>query len=297
MRLVVVELWRLVSRRLVQALVLLSIAGIAVSAVIAGVNSRPPTATELQQAAFDRRMQIRDCVEHPESWPPAPEGQTREDFCDELAGQPWVGDERFHLTSLRSILEAIGLVVATLGWIIGASMVGAEWHAGTVSTMLTWEPRRIRVFVAKVVAPVVGVVALTFVLQSFLGFALWVVAVLRGTTEGADAGWLASTAWTALRSASLAGFSAAIAFAIASAARNTAAALGAVFVWMAVAEGILRALRPGWAPWLIGENAIVFLTGSGSIDRTMVGAGLLLGAYAFGLVAVACVIFARRDVT
>jgi hypothetical protein len=155
----------------------------------------------------------------------------------------------------------------------------------------------VRVLLAKVVAAVVGVVVVTFGLQAVLGLVLALVAALRGSTHGADAGWLLSTAGTAFRSALLAGIGAAIALAIASVARNTAAALGTVFVWLAVIEGLIRALRPGWAPWLIGENGIVFLTGSGSIDRTMAASGLLLTAYAAGSLALACAIFARRDVT
>jgi hypothetical protein len=297
MRLLLVELWRMGSRRLVQALVLLSIAGIVVSAVIAGVNSRPPTQEELAQAELEVGMQVQDCVEHPDYWPAPPEGHSREDFCEELVGQSFVQDERFRLISLRSILEGVSLAVATLGWAIGASLVGAEWHTGTVTTLLTWEPRRVRVFVAKVTAAVVGVAAIALALQALLGGALALVAVLRGTTEGADGSWLTATAGTAVRSALLASFGAAVAFAIASVARNTAAALGTVFVWLAVVEGLVRALRPGWAPWLIADNAIVFLTGSGNIDRTMMGAGLLLVSYAIGLATVACVAFARRDVT
>lgn len=249
MRLLGVELRRFVSRRLVQWLVVISLAGIALGCLIAGINSRP--------ASMDA----------------------------------------FHLTTLSTIFEGVSLLVATLGWVIGASLIGAEWHSGTVSTLLTWEPRRVRVLLAKVVAAVVGVVAVTFALQAVLGLALALVAVLRGSTEGADAGWLLSTAGTAFRSALLAGIGAAIALAIASIARNTAAALGIVFVWLAIIEGLIRALRPGWATWLIGDNGIVFLTGSGSIDRTMAASGLLLTAYAAGFLALACAIFARRDVT
>jgi hypothetical protein len=247
MRLLLVELWRFVSRRLVQVLALLSVAGILVGAVITAVNSRPPSL--------------------------------------------------FDLTSLRAILEGVSLIVLTLGWVIGASMIGAEWHAGTVTTQLTWEPRRVRVFVAKIVAVMVGVAVLTFALQTVLGLALAVVAAVRGTTQGADGGWLASVSETALRSSVLAAGGGALAFAVASVARNTAAAITIVFVWLTIVEAILRGLRPGWAPWLIGDNALVFLTGSGPIDRTMGGAGMLLAAYALALAAVACGVFAARDVT
>ena len=205
--------------------------------------------------------------------------------------------DQFRLEALGSIYEGVSLIVAILGWVLGASMIGAEWHAGAISTFLTWEPRRVRASVTRASAAVLGVVLLAIALQAMLGGALAVVAAVRGTTEGTDGEIVRSAAETALRSALLAGFAAAVAFAIASVARNTAAALAIVFVWVAVIEGLVRGLRPGWAPWLIGDNGIVFLTGSGGIDRTMAGAGLLLSAYAVGLVAIACGVFARRDVS
>jgi len=38
-----------------------------------------------------------------------------------------------------------------VAWVIGASSIGAEWQARSITTLLTWEPRRARVLAAKVV--------------------------------------------------------------------------------------------------------------------------------------------------
>ena len=44
-------------------------------------------------------------------------------------------------------MTAIFLVVGAL--FAGASVAGAEWRAGSMTTLLTWEPRRVRVIVGR----------------------------------------------------------------------------------------------------------------------------------------------------
>ena len=51
-----------------------------------------------------------------------------------------------------------------------------------------------------------------------------------------------------------------LAVALATLGRNTAFALATVFAWMAVIEGLIRGLRPGWAQYLWGENLATTLT-------------------------------------
>ena len=43
-------------------------------------------------------------------------------------------------------VTAFFLVVGAL--FAGASVAGAEWRAGSMTTLLTWEPRRVRVIIA-----------------------------------------------------------------------------------------------------------------------------------------------------
>jgi hypothetical protein len=90
-----------------------------------------------------------------------------------------------------------------------------------------------------------------------------------------------------------------IGFAVASIGRNTAAALGAGFAYLAVIENLVRGLRPGWQRWLFTDNAAVFITGgdvSFTFERTMLQALVLLAAYAAALFAVGVVMFRARDV-
>ncbi|MFN2389820.1 MAG: hypothetical protein ABR575_09490, partial [Actinomycetota bacterium] len=183
---------------------------------------------------------------------------------------------------------------------LGASFAGAEWGAGTMSTLLTWEPRRWRVLTSKVVAGVVFVIAGTVVAQALMGFALVPAAILRGTTEGAGSVWLWDTVLVGLRGAGVAGVAAAIGFAVASVARNTAAAIVVGFLYLSVIEGLIRGFRPRWQPWLLGDNAALFVVGErefADLHHSAGVAGLILLAYALGAVAIALGVFRARDVT
>ncbi len=208
---------------------------------------------------------------------------------------------QFQLTTLRDVFLGTSSFLVIAGTVLGASFIGAEWHAGTLTTLLTWEPRRLRVFAAKLVAATVVIFLLAMFLQAVLGLVLAFVAALRGITEGTDAAWLRSVAGVALRSATLAAVAGAMGYAIAAVGRNTAAAIGVAFVYVAVAERLVAGLRPHWQRWLVGDNAGQFLTGENNrfppLNRSMVGSGAVLAAYAAILLIAAFLVFRQRDVT
>lgn len=208
-------------------------------------------------------------------------------------------DPRFPLTMLPDILKGTSIPLIIAGWLLGASFIGADWRAGTITTLLTWEPRRTRVIVAKVLVCAISVFALGIALQAILGAILGLDAAFRGTTEGVDASWLRETGGVAVRAATLASVASVVGFAVASIGRNTAAALGAGFAYLAVIENLVRGLRPGWQRWLFTDNAAVFVTGGNagfSFQRTTLQALVLLAAYAAALFSVSVMMFRSRDV-
>ena len=52
-------------------------------------------------------------------------------------------------------------MVVLLGVLLGATLAGADWTAGTMGTLLTWEPRRVRVHLVRVLVTVVVVLVFT----------------------------------------------------------------------------------------------------------------------------------------
>ena len=182
--------------------------------------------------------------------------------------------QEYALVGLPDVLMGTSLVLVSVGWMLGASAIGADWHSGHLTTILTWEPRRGRVLVAKIAAALTGVFVLSLVIQALLGVALRV----------------------AVLSTIFAGFG----FGLASAGRNTAVALGVGFGYLVIVENLVRGLRPQWTPWLLTDNSGLFILGSTiefpQVGRSTIGAGLYLAAVGVALLLAAAGLFRARDV-
>ena len=208
--------------------------------------------------------------------------------------------QEYDLVGLPDVLMGTSLVLVSVAWVLGASAIGADWHAGHVTTILTWEPRRGRVMLAKIVASLASVFVVSLTIQALLGAALAVAAAGAGSTTGADAAWLAESAGVALRVAVLSTIFAGFGFGLAAAGRNTAVALGVGFGYLVIVENLVRGLRPQWTPWLLTDNSGLFILGSPidfpQVGRSTIGAGLYLAVVGAALLLAAAALFRARDV-
>ena len=197
------------------------------------------------------------------------------------------------LLGVAAIFLIIGAVVG------GASMIGAEWRAGTFTTLLTWEPNRVRVGVAKLVACGLVAFAVAVVLQALWCAAFLPAALGPGTTDGVDAAWLRSLGGAMLRIGALVGFTATFMASIALIGRNTAASLGVAFGYVMVFENIVHAWKPWATRFLLGPNGAVFTTGAKldteEFTRSTATAGLTLLGYVLAISVLAIAMFRRRD--
>ncbi|MGH9086111.1 MAG: hypothetical protein ACRDYW_11715, partial [Acidimicrobiales bacterium] len=182
--------------------------------------------------------------------------------------------------------------------------VGADWQAGFIPTLLTWEGRRRRVFTAKLLASALTILAVLFMWQAILTATLAGLAVPRDAAESTGWQWVRETSGLGLRIAVLAAGSAAIGGAIATLGRSTAAALGGGLAYVLVLETVLSSNFKPLRPWLLLGNGIVFVNGqfeggpSGDIPgRTVEAAAVILGVYATAAVLIAVRSFTRSDVT
>jgi ABC-type branched-subunit amino acid transport system ATPase component len=115
---------------------------------------------------------------------------------------------------------------------------------------------------------------------------------------------LSDAALTIVRVAAVAGGFALIGGAVAMIGRHTAAALGAVFVYMAVLESIVRGLKHAMGRFLLGDNLGTVVTGEtaalsqgGQVFQLTPGRGVLvIAAYVVVLVGIALVVLRVRDV-
>jgi hypothetical protein len=195
----------------------------------------------------------------------------------------------------------ITILFLSLGALIGGATVGgADWRTGGMTTLCTWEPRRARLLVARLVAAASCAALIALALQAVFVAALLPTILAHGTTKGATWSWAADVASGLARSSLLIGLAAALGTAIATIGRNTTAALGAAFAYLAVVEGIVRGNWPMRARWLIGENATIFFSGNqldtAPFRRSPLLAGITLTAYAVVIAVVAVEVFRRRDI-
>jgi len=300
--LIKVELRRFLSRRLFEVLSLLVVLGFIATGVGIFINSdnSPSAVAGIER---ERQRQIEDCLQSFEGQGQGqggfvPPEEDPEEFCEEHGS--FVSDPRFRYEDLRFMLPGLAFIFIMLGWLIGASFIGAEWHFRTLTTLLTWESRRTRVIAAKALA----VAALTFLwivaLQAFFAAVIYPAAAFQGTLAGVDGDFWIDVIETGARIGTGAAIAALMGFALATAGRNTAAALGVGFVYLAIVEGLIRAFRPKWVGWLIGDNLGAFLQGSDQanyVGHSRGEAGLLLLAYAAILLAGAVALFKRREMS
>lgn len=207
----------------------------------------------------------------------------------------------FRITELSWIIPVTNAQLSIFTFLLGASFVGAEWRSGSITTSLTWEPRRIRVFFAKTLACVLVVTATILAVSLLVGVSLLPLMLFKGSTAGLDGAWAIELTGGILRSIGVTALAAALGLSIASIGRNTAAALGTGFIYLAVLEGLLRSWQPEWAKWLLGDNAGIFLEGTGGgplySGRSILEAGLIMLFYLSVVMGAAVILFRKRDVT
>jgi hypothetical protein len=199
--------------------------------------------------------------------------------------------------------RAVAVICAIAAFLIGASAAGAEWAAGTMQALLFWEPRRVRVVIAKVVGLVTVVAVLVIAAQAVFTGAALLAGTLRGTTAGLTADVWISHLLLVTRAIGIAAFAAVLGFSIAFGARVTAAAVGVGFIYFAVLEQLLVAWKAWLANYLIGPLLAGWLNYGfdeefgGELSLSGQRAGITLAVYALVILFVATLWFRQRDVT
>ena len=322
-RLIRVEILRLFSRRLVRvvgALVLLLVAVIVAidgynhsndnSAEIARFNEQRLAGYDKARAAFEQDQQagrIPDDIAFPtraeaEADPHQcfPDPDTAKSFDCTPPKQPYA-----ITTKLPNFGRAVAVICAIVAFLIGASAAGAEWAAGTMQSLLYWEPRPIRVVAAKILGLLVVTATVVVAAEALFTVAALLAAQTRGTTAG-----LTNSVWTGhlllvLRAIGIAAFGGVLGFAIAFGTRITAAAVAVGFIYFAVLEQLLVVWKPWLGRYLIGPLLGGWLNWGFNADTgdgqrlTLSGqrAGITLTLYAAAILAAATVWFRQRDVT
>lgn len=265
-----IEVRRALRRRAVRVLIVIAVIGCAVAGVIAFTSSSGKSVFEMQE-----------------------QGQTTHPA---VLTDWWV-------SGTGDGLLALGFLFLLLGALIGgATVAGAEWRFDTITSVLTWEPRRWRVHGARLASAGILAFAISFVLQVLLLLSFLPAVLVNGSSDGADLGWWLALLAAMIRVSVLTSLSAMVAVSMATLGRNTSFALVVAFAWMAVIENVIRGVVPSATEWLWGENiAIVFTWSELDADdvdfsRTPLVALLTLITYVAVICWVAGQLFDRRDI-
>lgn len=202
-------------------------------------------------------------------------------------------DGTFRRSDLGDALMGLSFPLIMLGWLVGATSIGAEWTHRTISALLTWEPRRTRVLATKAVAAA----TFTAILVVFLEI-VFAGVITPGTTAdatGVDWGEYARIGGRILLVAVVAS---GLGFGLATIGKNTGAALGGGMAYLLIVESLVRAYKSEWDRWLLGSNMTRVIEGGqpfGLDERSTGGAAVVLVLYAAGVFLLALWFFRRRE--
>jgi ABC-2 type transport system permease protein len=214
-----------------------------------------------------------------------------------------------------SLMGGFPFFGGVLALMLGVLAFGSEYGWGTLKTLLTQRPGRLRVFAAKMIALAIALVLFVLVVFGLGALASYAIALREGADvdwpsawllfRGLAAGWLILAVWTAFG----------VVLAVLS--RGTALATGIGILYALVIEGLLSALAgqvgllDRLVEFFLRANAYSLVTalgvpaddvasnGPGSFSGPFVDAVqalLVLGVYAAVFLLVAGWVLRRRDV-
>lgn len=224
MNLFFAELSRFSARRVTRLMVIVGLLVIAIALVIVAARSRVHTVTDYYGG---------------------PSCEEVDEFGNQLCVEPSDNhtrevDDRLDLASdLPDILGGTGTAIALVGVILGASCIGAEFGAGSLSTQLLFEPRRWRVFLTKAAALALTSAASAVVLLLALTAGLVAIASVRGITTGIDDTWVTQRIADFGRLAIASGLGALFGFGVTGITRRTTAATIAFLALGFIVEPLL----------------------------------------------------------
>ncbi len=210
---------------------------------------------------------------------------------------------------LEGIIPTISVFFLVIAVVIGASFVGAEYKFGTVENLLLWEPRRSRVLLAKYGAGFLSSAALTALILAVALALFYLVASVKGSTQGVDSRYWIDMASTIFRSSIAGGLFFILAMSIAVLARNTTASVVAILGWFVVSNIVVELAAKWFRQWELFMNATAFISEGDAVRYEKIGnshqivyghsyltAGLIVAIWAGVFAVAAMVAFNRRDV-
>lgn len=284
MRALLVELSRWRSRRAVVALVLvmLGLTFVVLAAVV--YETRPLTGAETTRAEqrFERERadalpQIAECREDPSQFFGGP---VDPDECENLGPRLEYFTARPVLDvaeSVRTTAPGIGILLAAISVLVGATFAGADWGSGSMTNQLLFRPRRLRLWLAKAAAVTLATTLAATV--AVVGFWAGLVAVAEARDIAVTGPLWRGIVLTSLRSLALVAAAALGGYAITMWLRRTSGAIGAMFGLVVVVELLALTLPfERMTQWSLLTNLTAWIgNGTEVYDESICGSGATFG--------------------
>lgn len=325
MRLLAVEVRRITARALVLIAMIGGLAGIAVALVGVAESVRPmdPQQVAQAEAMYEQELerwaehgedQVASCLEEQERARADGDDPTLDHGCDAMEPQlEWFIWQAPPLTeSLPWAQSSTAYLVLFVSLAVGTTATAAEMSTGAMATLLTFVPRRLRVYGAKLAAPALVMVPVTALLLGAHLLGTWLLHDAADLADGMTSHHWGEAAATLGRTVAASALVAAIGAALGVLARRTAVVLGGAIAYMVAVEGIGSAL--GLRPWLLALNLdgvinggteywtqVCEITASGTVcegtavPHTLTQSVIYLAVVAVVVIGGAALVFRRRD--
>ncbi|MHB8274279.1 MAG: ABC transporter permease subunit [Dermatophilaceae bacterium] len=270
MRLTKVELRRLFSRRLTTIALLgaLILTGLMLFGTLE--QAKPLSGAEMtsQRASFDSAhkdweangtQQVQDCLN---AQTDAQKTDPKADLgCNQLEPkwENWGKPAARFAEMMPNTLIGGSYLLTFVGFVVGASFVGAEFGSGSMANWLTFEPRRMRVYASKLAAAGLGLIPATVALLGLLTAGVWLIVrhfsptVVTTAKVWGDLGEMGARSLALTLAATVTGA------AIGVLLRRTVAVLGIAVGYLVLVEGVFGQGLQTVRPWLLQLNVAAWL--------------------------------------
>ena len=211
------------------------------------------------------------------------------------------------------ILGPVANLLPIMAFVLGASFIGADLKAGMIEQILTWEPRRLRIVLARSVASFLGCAVLAMALAALLVGLLFVLAASTGGVDGTSGEFWTNVAFAIVRTGVSVGLFSLIGLGLTLLVNSSIGSIVSFLIYWFIGESfLLSVFLPKISAWAPITNAASFASGadveriSGSAfsgdfdiitDHGYVTAGIVLGAWTLLSLALGSAVFQRRDIS
>lgn len=257
------ELLRARSRRLVAMIVVGSAFGVLAGITIGIITADRVTDAERARGQRNFERAVDECLAGNYINESELDGlgyESLEQFCDEQVRRESFGPDEIRFDDTDDLLLSMATIVLLLGLLLGASLGGADWSANSMMALLTWEPRRVRIFTARAVAVIVTTFVVTVLAQLFLTGAFTAAAALIGTFEGTPDGYLADLLTVLLRISAISCVFALMGLGMSNIARSTVSGVGIFLGYLILVEMALSGFSFTIQKVALGRATVVAVT-------------------------------------